>query len=156
MTHSLPSPVARFLSGKRFAVAGVSRSPYQPANAILRRLRASGYEAVPINPHAAELEGGPCYPDLASVPGPLDGVVVVTHPSAAERVVREAAARGIREIWFHRSFGAGSVSEAAVKACAELGIAPIVGGCPLMYCEPVDIAHRCFRWWLGRTGRVPA
>lgn len=156
MSKPLPPNVARFLAGKRFAVAGVSRSPDQPANAILRKLRASGYEAVPINPTVTELEGGPCYPDLASVPGTLDGVVVVTHPAAAERIVRDAAARGITQVWFHRSFGEGSVSDAAVRACAELGITPIVGGCPLMYCEPVDVPHRCFRWWLGRSARVPA
>jgi predicted CoA-binding protein len=155
MSRPLPPDVARFLSGKRFAVAGVSRSPDQPANAVLRKLRASGYEAVPINPNATELEGGPCYPDLASVPGNLDGVIIVTHPAASEQIVRDAAARGIRQIWFHRSFGDGSVSDAAVRACAELGITPIVGGCPLMYCEPIDFGHRCFRWWLSNTKRVP-
>jgi predicted CoA-binding protein len=156
MSKPLPPSVAQFLAGKRFAVAGVSRSANQPANAILRKLRASGYDAVPINPNAQALEGGPCYPDLASVPGTLDGVVVVTHPDAAERVVRDAAARGIRQVWFHRSFGQGSVSDAAVRACGEAGITPIVGGCPLMYCEPVDVPHRCFRWWLARSARVPA
>lgn len=151
----LPAAVAAFLAGKRFAVAGVSRSGDQPANAIFRRLRDSGYEVVPINPNATALEGTPCYPDLASVPGNVDGLMVVTHPSVAADLVRQAAARGIRQIWFHRSFGAGSVSDEALQACAELGIRPIAGGCPLMYCAPVDVAHRCFRWWLARSGRVP-
>ena len=151
----VPPTVTAFLSGKRIAVAGVSRSGKQPANAILRRLRDSGLEVVAINPHAERLEGAACYPDLASIPGVVDGLMVVTHPTVAEDLVRQAGARGIKQIWFHRSFGDGSVSEAAVRACAELGINPIVGGCPLMYCEPVDLAHRCFRWWLGRDGRVP-
>lgn len=151
----LPDAVATFLSGRRFVVAGVSREGKLPANAIFRKLRASGYEVIPVNPNASELEGATCYPDLAAVPGPVDGVVVATPPAAAEGVVRQAAARGIRRIWFHRSFDQGSVSEAAVAACSELGIEPIVGGCPLMYCAPVDLAHRCFRWWLARTGRVP-
>jgi hypothetical protein len=31
----------------------------------------------------------------------------------------------------------------------------IVGGCPLMFCDPVDVGHRCMRWWLQRQGRVP-
>jgi uncharacterized protein len=115
MARPLPPQVAAFLAGKRFAVAGVSRSSDQPANAILRKLRTSGFEAVPINPNATELEGGPCYPDLASVPGQVDGVVVVTHPAAAERVVRDAAARGIRQVWFHRLFGEGSVSDSASR-----------------------------------------
>ena len=152
----VPPAISEFLSGRRLAVAGVSRSGRQPANAIFRKLRDSGFEVVPINPHAEQLEGTACYPDLASIPGVVDGIMVVTHPAVAADLVRRAASRGIRQVWFHRSFGEGSVSEAALLACADAGIKPIVGGCPLMYCEPVDLAHRCFRWWLGREWRVPA
>lgn len=152
----VPEAVAEFLSGRRLAVAGVSRSGSQPANAILRKLRDAGHEVLPINPHADSIEGGICYRDVAAVPGVVDGLMVVTHPSVAEALVRQALARGIRKIWFHRAFGEGSVSEPALRACAELGVQPIVGGCPLMYCEPVDAAHRCMRWWLGRQGRVPS
>jgi hypothetical protein len=154
MSH-VPSAVAEFLAGRRFAVAGVSRSGKQAANAVFRKLRDCGYQVVPINPHADQLEGTVCYPDLASVPGTIDGLLIVTHPTVAADLVRQAGACGIKHVWFHRSFGEGSVSDAALKACADLGIHPIVGGCPLMYCEPVDIAHRCFHWWLGRKGRVP-
>lgn len=150
-----PEPVAAFLRGRRIAVAGVSRSPQQPANAILRKLRASGHEVVPINPNAPSLEGGPCYPDLRSVPGPLDGVVIATHPDVAAGIVAQAKERGVTQVWFHRSFGTGSVSEEALRACDAAGIRPIVGGCPLMYAEPVDLPHRCFRWWLRRKRRVP-
>lgn len=152
---SLPLPVADFLAGKRIAVAGVSRSGKAPANAIFRRLVESGHEAIPINPNASELEGVRAYPDLSSVPGPVDGLLVATHPSVATGLVREAAARGVRQVWFHRSFGEGSVSDEAVKACRTAGIEPIVGGCPLMYCAPVDVWHRFFRWWLRLTRRVP-
>jgi len=152
----VPQPVATFLRGRRFVVAGVSRSGSQPANAILRKLRDAGFDVVPVNPHARELEGATSYPDLASVPGSVDGLMAVTHPDVAEGLVRQAAARSIGQIWFRRSFGPGSVSGAALRACAELGIVPVVGGCPLMYCEPVDLAHRCFRWWLGHRGRIPA
>jgi len=151
----LPDSVADFLSGKRFAIAGVSRSGRQPANAIFRKLRDSGYAVVPVNPNAATVEGVTCYPELASIPGQIDGLVVVTHPDVAPELVRQAAARGISRIWFHRSFGEGSVSDEAVRSCADLGIRAIVGGCPMMYCAPVDVAHRCLRWWLGRSARIP-
>lgn len=119
-----PAPVADFLAGKRIAVAGVSRSGDQPANAILRRLRDSGLEVVPINPNAQTREGATCYPDLASVPGAVDALMVVTHPRVAPELARQAAARRITRIWFHRSFGEGSVSEEAQQACADLGIRP--------------------------------
>lgn len=150
-----PQPVARFLEGKRIAVAGVSRHKDVAANAVFRKLRTSGYEVFPVNPNAEEVEGVRCYPDVASIPGTLDGVVVATHPDVSAAVVRQSAERGIRRVWFHRSFGSGSVSDEAVRECERLGLEHIVGGCPLMFCEPVDFGHKCMRWWLQRKGRVP-
>jgi uncharacterized protein len=151
----LPKNVAAFLSGKRYAVAGVSRDPKQAANAIFRRLVASGFEVIPVNPQAAEVEGVRCYPDLASIPGEIDGVVIATPPAAALSVVQQCAAKGVKHVWFHRSFGAGSVSKHALDACKTHGIAVLEGGCPLMYCEPVDGGHKCIRWWLRLLGKVP-
>jgi len=151
----MPESVAAFLAGKRIVVAGVSRSGSAPANAILRRLRETGHEAIPVNPNATDIEGQACYPDIGSVPGPVHGVMVATHPSVAASVASAAVQRGIRHIWFHRSFGSGSVSAEAVQACRAGGVEPIVGGCPLMYCQPVDPGHRFFRWWLRLRHRVP-
>jgi len=146
--------ITEFLNGRRIAVAGVSRGKRSAANPVFRKLRDSGYEVFPINPAANEVEGARCFPDLQSVPGDLDGVVVATHADASLEVVRQAAARNVPRVWFHRSFGPGSVSDAAVQECSARGIRCIVGGCPLMYCAPVDLAHRCFRWWLERRGRI--
>lgn len=150
-----PDAVAAFLRGRRFAVAGVSRRANQPANAIFRRLKQTGYDVFPVNPLASEVEGTTCYRDIATVPGPLDGVVIVTAPGVAADVVRLCSDCGVPRVWFHRSFGNGSVSEEAVRLCEERGIACIVGGCPMMFCEPVDVAHRCMRWWLQKQARVP-
>ena len=152
----LPDEVAEFLRGRRFAVAGVSRQPHQPANAIFKKLRGAGFEVFPVNPAADTIEGERCYRDLASVPGPIDGVVVACPPAAAVAVVRECARCGVKHVWFHRSFGSGSVSDDAVAEGRALGLACIVGGCPMMFCEPVDLAHRCFRWFLQWRGTVPA
>jgi len=151
----MPALIADFLTGKRIAVAGVSRGSASAANAVFRKLRSSGYEVFPVNPNASEVEAVKCYPDLASIPGELDGLVIATHPAVSEQVVRQAAARNVRRIWFHRSFGQGSVSAAAAQECARAGIACIEGGCPLMYCEPVDFAHRCMCAFLRWRGRVP-
>src|SRR4030095_15860620 len=110
----VPEPVADFLRGKRIAVAGVSREPNQAANAIYRKLRDCGYETSPVNPNATEVEGARCYPDLGAIPGPIDGVVVATHPKISAELVRQCADKGTSRIWFHRSFGDGSVSGAAI------------------------------------------
>ncbi|MBI2615276.1 MAG: CoA-binding protein [Gemmatimonadetes bacterium] len=150
-----PAAVAEFLAGKRIAVAGVSRHRGQAANAVFQKLVRSGYTVFPVNPKAEQVEGVRCYADLAALPEPVDGVVVATHPNEALDVVRQCAQRGVQRVWFHRSFGQGSVSEEAVLECAARGIEAIVGGCPLMFCEPVDVGHKCFRWWLQRRGRVP-
>jgi predicted CoA-binding protein len=152
---AMPEQVAAFLRGKRIAIAGVSRKPGQAANAIYRKLRDAGYEALPVNPVAVQVERVKCYHDIASIDGTVDGVIVATHPDAALSVVRQSLARGVKQIWFHRSFGDGSVADAAVRECGANGVSCIVGGCPLMYCAPVDFAHRCMRWWLARQGRVP-
>jgi len=153
---SRPPAVAAFLEGKRIVVAGVSRSGNSPANAILRRLRDNGHEVVPLNPKAAEIEGEKCYADLNAVPGPIHGVMVVTHPSISADIARAALGLGIKHIWFHRSFGTGSVSQEALDLCRSRGIEPIEGGCPMMYRPPVDPAHRVFCWWLRLTHRIPA
>jgi len=152
---ALPDSVADFLRGKRIAVAGVSRSGKEASNAIFRKLRDSGYEALPVNPATPEVEGVRCFPDLGCIPGSIDGLVIATHPKVSIQLVRQCLDRGIIRVWFHRSFGQGSVSQEAVQECHARGVHCIVGGCPLMYCEPVDLAHRCFRWWLRRQRRVP-
>jgi hypothetical protein len=82
--------------------------------------------------------------------------VIATHPEVSADIVRQCGERGTKHVWFHRSFGQGSVSDEALSACKELGIDPIVGGCPLMFCEPVDIVHKCMKWWLQKKGTVPA
>jgi predicted CoA-binding protein len=151
----VPSNIAEFLAGKRFAVAGVSRRPDQAANAVYRKLRDSGYEVLPVNPNAVQAEGVRCYANVVSIPGSVDGVVVATHPRNALDIIRQCGEKGVRQAWFHRSFGTGSVSAEAVQECKARGIQCIVGGCPLMYCEPVDLGHRCVRWLLRLGGTLP-
>ena len=151
----IPESVARFLSGNRIAVAGVSRHADVAANSVFKKLRNRGYEVFPVNPNAEEVEGVQCYPNVASIPGDLDGVIIATHPNVSASIVCQCKERGVTRVWLHRSFGEGSVSNEAVRDCDRLGMECIVGGCPLMFCDPVDIGHKCMRWWLQRSGRVP-
>ena len=150
-----PESVASFLQGRRIALAGVSRQASQAANAVFRKLRGSGYQVFPIKPNVSEVEGTTCYRDVAAVPVQLDGVVIATAPHVSRQIVRQCSDHGVRRVWFHRAFGNGSVSDEAVRECDAHGIDCIVGGCPLMFCDPVDFGHKCMRWWLQRKGRVP-
>lgn len=152
---TLQAMVDDFLAQHRIAVAGVSRDGNAPANAIYKKLRDAGHEVFAVNPNAEEIEGVPCYPNLAAIPGRVDGVVAATHPNVTEQIVQQCVDLGITRVWLHRSFGQGSFSEQAVALGQANNIAVIPGGCPMMFCQPVDVAHKCIRWWLSVTGSLP-
>lgn len=147
---------ADFLSHKRIAVTGVSRTPASHGgNIVFQRLVAQGYEVFPVNPNAQEVEGAHCYPDLRSIPGGVEAVVIATRPEVAESTIRECVDLGIGDVWMHRSFGAGSVSGAAANLGRSSGIRVIEGGCPLMF-EPVsDKGHKVMRFVCSLAGTVP-
>lgn len=149
----LAAAAEEFLDQRRIAVAGVSRNGDVAANVIYRKLRGAGYEVYAVNPNAETVEGDQSYRDLATVPGGVEGVVVATHPKVATSIVRQCADLGISRVWMHRSFGQGSVDEAAVRLGRELGLRVIPGSCPMMFCQPVDVAHKCLRWLLRVSGR---
>jgi uncharacterized protein len=153
---ALESAVHDFLDQKRIAVAGVSRQPGQVANVIFDRLKATGHEVFAVNPHAAEIGGGACYPNLNAIPGGIQAVVVVTPPDAALETMQECCRLGITRVWMHRAIGRGSVSAEAVRFGREHGIRVIDGACPMMYCGPVDSFHKWFRVILGWFGLLPS
>jgi predicted CoA-binding protein len=144
-----------FLAQKRIAVVGVSRKHGQAANIVYKRLRDAGYQVYPVNPNAERVEGDHCYAGLSAITDGVDAVVIATHPSVTTQIVSDCAALGIHRVWMHRSFGAGSVSDEAIRLCKEQGISVIPGACPMMFLDHVDVGHRCMRWLLAHTGGLP-
>jgi len=147
-----------FLAQKRIAVAGVSRdnSRHPAGNLIYRRLKKTGHEVFAVNPNLQAFEDDRCYPDLQSIPGGVDGVVIITRPEVTERIVRDCQKTGVSRVWMHQSLGKGSsVSPAAVEYCQQHDISVIAGACPMMYGPGVDVGHTCIRWILGLTGGLP-
>jgi predicted CoA-binding protein len=145
-----------FLSAGRIAVTGVSRTPAgHGSNVVYRRLRDRGYDVVAINPNAETVEGDACCPDLASVPGGVEAVLIGTSPEHAEETMRECADLGVKHVWMHRGIGAGSVSEAATRYGREHGITVIDGGCPCMFNGTADPGHRLIKLMLAPTHAVP-
>ncbi len=146
----------QFLAHDRIAVTGVSRTPQgHGANVMYQRLRERGYQVFAINPNADQVEGDPCYPDLASVPGGVQAVLIGTRPEHAESTMRECVALGIGYVWMHRLTGAGSVSVAATGYGREHGVTVIDGGCPLMFGRTADSGHKFMRAVFTMTGSVP-
>ena len=145
-----------FLAKKRIAVTGVSRSSADHgANAVYKRLRDRGYEAFAINPNTDRVEGDHAYPDLKSVPGGVEAVVIGTRPDHADATVRECVELGIGHVWMHRLYGTGSVSESATQYAREHGIVVIDGGCPLMFGPTADGGHKVMRLFATATGKAP-
>jgi hypothetical protein len=153
---TLKEAADQFLARKRIAVAGVSRTDTgHGANVVYTGLRKAGYEVLAVNPNTDEIAGDKCYRDIKSIPGGVDAVVVGTAAADAANVVRDCAELGIRQVWLHKAFGGGSVSEEAVSAGKAAGISVIAGACPMMFLPKTDFGHRCMRWALGLTGGLP-
>ena len=154
---TLSEKIADFLAQRRIAVAGVSTDRETPGNMIYRKLKSAGYQVFAVIPAVEMFDGDHCYPDLMSIPGGVGGVVIVTRPAVTEQLVRQCVAAGVPRVWMHESLihGGTSVSADAVELCREHGIALIAGACPMMYCAPVDIGHRCMRWAMRISGGLP-
>jgi uncharacterized protein len=152
--------VDRFLAQHRVAVVGASDEKQNFGGTILRALRDHGYDAVGVNPTTTTATGTRCWPDLASVPGPVDGVIVMVPAESSADVVRAAIARGVTQVWLFRGIGGrGAVSEEAVALCRENNVNVVEGACPLMFLEPVGFAHRMHRSvrrMRGAVERAPA
>ena len=144
--QTIQQATSQFLSNKRIAVTGVSRSAQNHgANTVFNRLRDRGYDVFPVNPNTDQVEGVRSYHDLHSIPGGVDAVVIATAPSRAEGTMRECSELGIKHVWMHRSYGAGSVNEAAATYGREHDITVIDGGCPLMFDPTADFGHKVMR-----------
>ena len=153
---TLKETATEFLAHKRVAVTGVSRQPANHgSNVVYKRLRERGFEVFAVNPNADAVEGDRCYADLKSVPVDLEWVVIGTRPETAEDTMRECVDLGISRVWMHRSFGEGSVSDAASAFGREHGVQVIDGGCPCMYDPVADPAHKVMRTMLQLTRKLP-
>ena len=143
---SIDEAASAFLAKKRVAVTGVSRASKQHgSNTVYKRLRERGYDVFAVNPNAEQVEGDHAYPDLRSIPGGVEAVVIATRPERADETIRECAELGIEHVWMHRSYGAGSVSGSATAYGRQHGITVIDGGCPCMFKPTADFGHKVMR-----------
>ena len=150
--QSVDEAASAFLANKRVAVTGVSRTPRtHGGNNVYKRFRERGYDVFAVNPNADEVEGDRAYPDLRSIPGGVEAVVIGTRPEIAEDTMRECADLGIKHVWMHRGPGAGSVSAAATAYGRQHGITVIDGGCPCMFGPTADFGHKLMRVVFSRN-----
>lgn len=147
--------VEGFLARKRVAMVGLSRNPKDFSAVLFRELCAKGYEVVPVNPQATEVQGRRCFGRVQEITPPVDAVLLMTKPDVTERVVEDCAAAGVRWVWMHRAGGKGAVSEKALKFCHERGMRVVAGECPFMFLDNTGAVHRWHGWWRKILGSYP-
>ncbi len=153
--RALKEAAQDFLKLRTIAVAGVSRNGNAVGNLIYKKLKEAGYEVFALNPNINEIQGDPCYPDVTAVPSKIEGMLIATHPEQSKQIVMDCIAQGVEYIWFHQSIDNGSFSKEASDYALEHGLNVITGGCPMMFCHPVDFGHKCMRWIFSVTGKIP-
>ena len=90
----------RILSENRtLAVVGLSGNWYRPSFFAAKYMQDHGYRIIPVNPNYEEILGERCYPDLASIPEPVDLVDVFQRPENTPQFARDAATIGARTLW---------------------------------------------------------
>lgn len=74
------------------AIVGASNDPSRIGGRILRYLKKHGYTGniSPVNPKYDQIDGIPCYPDLASIPFEIDVVLVAVPEQSVLPVLEEA------------------------------------------------------------------
>ena len=116
------TPINKDLS---YAVVGASTNPDKYGHKVFKDLLESGFDVVPINPHAKQILNKKVFPDLKSSPQKIDVAVMVVPPDIAQKIISQAADQGINHIWFQP----GSESEAAIQAALDQGMQVTSNAC---------------------------
>jgi len=61
---------------RTIAVVGLSDNPQRPSNRVAQYMIRHGFRIVPVNPNVKEVFGEKAYPNLKSIPFPVDTVDV--------------------------------------------------------------------------------
>lgn len=115
-------------STRTWAVVGCSPDPARDSNRIAAMLKHRGFTIVPVNPHATEILGEPCYPSVAEIPEDvtIDVVDVFRRSEAAGAHVDEAIARGAQGVWLQL----GVIDREAEKRARHAGLRVVMDRCP--------------------------
>ena len=113
------------------AVVGCSNRPERDSLRIAKLLKRKGFKVIPVNPRLApdaliEELGERCYPDLASIPEPVDIVDVFRRPEYLPRIAGDAIAKGARILWCQL----GVVNLEAASLAQAAGMTVVMDRCP--------------------------
>lgn len=108
-------------------VLGASTDPSRYSHKALMLLQAMGHATVAVNPNHAQIDGQPCLPDLAAVPGPVDTVTVYLNPGHSSPLTDALLALHPRRVIFNP----GAENPALAAALSAAGI-EVVEACTLV------------------------
>ena len=104
-----PGTIRRMLDEvKTIAVVGLSRDPRKPSHYVPAHMQRSGYRVIPVTPHTGTVLGERTYPTLASVPDPVDLVLVFRPGPECLGVAEQAIAAGAPRIWYQLDIPCGA------------------------------------------------
>ncbi len=142
--------IEQFIQCKKLAVVGVSRSGKKFGNIACKELRQKGFEIYPIHPEVQQIDGFTCYPDLKSVEGKVNGVLISVAPKKAVEILDQAAELGLKNIWLQQ----GAWSKEVQQTLEKHQLPVVTGKCILMYAPPVTSIHRFHRVINGFFGKL--
>ena len=108
-------------NSKTIAVVGLSDNPDRDSHRVAKYLQAQGYRIIPVNPMITEALGEKSYPDLKSVPDPIDMVDIFRRSEFVPPVVDEAIEVRAKYIWMQD----GVIHPEAAAKAEQAGI-PVV------------------------------
>lgn len=114
-------------SSRVVAVVGLSPKPDRPSYGVASYLKQRGYKIIPVNPGAEEILGAPCYPDLSSIPEPIDVVDIFRRSEDVPAIVEEAIKIGAKAVWMQE----GVRSEEAAARARGAGLLVVMDKCML-------------------------
>jgi len=78
---------------KTISVVGLSSDRQKASFFVAGYLQDEGYRVIPVNPKGGEILGEKVYPDVASIPFPIDLVDIFRPPGEIDAIVDQAIAR---------------------------------------------------------------
>ena len=125
-TNPPDAAIADLLQQARvIAVVGLSDSPSKASYGVAEHMQRHGYTIVPITPKPGVILGEQTYPDLASVPFPIDIVDIFRKPEAVLPHVEEAIAVGAKAVWLQL----GIRNDEASQRAADAGLVAVQDRC---------------------------
>ncbi|MBZ5585977.1 MAG: CoA-binding protein [Acidobacteriia bacterium] len=114
-------------SARTIAVVGLSSKRFRPSYGVSEYLQRAGYRIIPVNPLEVSILGEKCYPDLDSVPGPIDIVDIFRRAEFVPEIVEAAIRKGAKLIWMQESV----IHPEAARRAEAAGIAVVMDRCIL-------------------------